>query len=73
MVEQFKKALTERDMILIHQHMQPSHEEIVNSAPPNAEVNDRWLALFSEAQVSKNLKGAHKEGHTYYQNQISTT
>ncbi|KAG7467675.1 hypothetical protein JOB18_021438 [Solea senegalensis] len=38
MVEQFKKTSMERDMILIHQHMQRTfalrHEGTVNSAPP---------------------------------------
>lgn len=65
MVEQFKRTSTERDMILIHQHMQRTfalrREEIVNSAPPIAELKDRWPALFCEAQVSKNLKRAFKK------------
>lgn len=60
MVEQFKKTSIERDMILIHHHMQRTfplrREGIVNSAPPIAELKDRWPALFCEAQVSKNLK-----------------
>lgn len=57
MVEQFKKTSAERDMILLHQHMQRTfalrREEIVNSAPPIAELKDRWPALFCESQVSK--------------------
>lgn len=61
MVEEFKKTLADRDMILVHQHMQRTfalrREEIVNSAPPIAELKDRWPALFSEAQVSKNILG----------------
>lgn len=66
MVEQFKKTVTDRDMIIIHQHIQRTfalrREEIVNSAPPIAELKDRWPALFCEAQVSKNLK-THCHGH----------
>uniref|UniRef100_A0A3B3TBI3 Uncharacterized protein n=1 Tax=Paramormyrops kingsleyae TaxID=1676925 RepID=A0A3B3TBI3_9TELE len=42
------------DMILIHQHMLHTfalrREEIVNSAPPVADLKDRWPALFCEAQ-----------------------
>lgn len=59
-VEEFKKTSSERDMLLIHQYMQRTfalrREEIVNSAPPIAELKDRWPAIFCEAQVSKNLK-----------------
>ncbi|XP_062865607.1 uncharacterized protein LOC134328441 [Trichomycterus rosablanca] len=55
MVEEFKKTIAERDMILIHKHMQRTfalrHEEIVNSAPPITELKDRWPALFCEAQL----------------------
>ncbi|KAK0141201.1 Sterile alpha motif domain-containing protein 3 [Merluccius polli] len=55
MVEQFKKTSIERDMILIHQPMQRTfalrREEIVNSAPPIAELKVRWPALFCEAQL----------------------
>ncbi|XP_057699041.1 sterile alpha motif domain-containing protein 3-like [Corythoichthys intestinalis] len=43
------------DMILIHQHMQRTfalrREEIVHSAPPIAELQDRWPALLCEAQL----------------------
>ncbi|AWP15641.1 Hypothetical protein SMAX5B_013948 [Scophthalmus maximus] len=56
MVEQFKRTSIERDMILIHHHMQRTFalrgEEIVNSALPIGELKDRWPALFCEAQVS---------------------
>ncbi|XP_071373622.1 uncharacterized protein [Centroberyx affinis] len=55
MVEEFKKTLADRDMMLVHQHMQRTfalrREEIVNLAPPIAELQDRWPALFSEAQL----------------------
>nr|XP_020444627.1 uncharacterized protein LOC109953477 isoform X2 [Monopterus albus] len=55
MVEQFKKASAERDMILIHQNMQRTfalrREEIVSSAPPIGELKARWPALFCEAQL----------------------
>ncbi|KAF1395641.1 hypothetical protein PFLUV_G00013710 [Perca fluviatilis] len=55
MVEQFKKTVIDGDMIMIHQHMQCTfalrHEEIVISAPPIAELKDRWPALFCEAQL----------------------
>ncbi|XP_031150549.1 uncharacterized protein LOC116046346 isoform X2 [Sander lucioperca] len=55
MLEQFKKTVIDRDMIMIHQHMQRTfalrREEIVNSAPPIAELKDRWPALFCEAQL----------------------
>ncbi|KAL0962624.1 hypothetical protein UPYG_G00342930 [Umbra pygmaea] len=55
MVDQFKKTVTDRDMIMIHQHMQRTfalrREEIVNSAPPIAELKDRWPALFCEGQL----------------------
>uniref|UniRef100_A0A673A2K9 Uncharacterized protein n=1 Tax=Sphaeramia orbicularis TaxID=375764 RepID=A0A673A2K9_9TELE len=54
-VEQFKRTSADRDMILIHQHMQRTfalrHEEIVHCAPPIAELKDRWPALFCEAQL----------------------
>ena len=60
MVEQFKRTLIERNAVLIHQLMQCTfavrREEIVNSGPPNADLKDRWPALLSEAQVSKQLK-----------------
>lgn len=50
-VEQFKKTLIERDMILVNQHMQHTFalrcEEIVNSAlPPIAEIREMACALF---------------------------
>uniref|UniRef100_A0A3B5A7P0 PB1 domain-containing protein n=1 Tax=Stegastes partitus TaxID=144197 RepID=A0A3B5A7P0_9TELE len=55
MVEQFKRTSADRDMILIHQNMQRTfafrREEIVHSAPPIAELKDRWPALFCEAQL----------------------
>ncbi|KAK2815957.1 hypothetical protein Q5P01_026424 [Channa striata] len=57
MVEQYKKTSAERHTILIHQYMQQTFalrwEEMVNSAPPNAELQDRWPALFCEAQMNK--------------------
>ncbi|XP_068570968.1 uncharacterized protein [Cebidichthys violaceus] len=55
MLEEFKKMPTDRDMVLVHQHMQCTfplrREEIVTLAPPIAELKDRWPALFSEAQL----------------------
>lgn len=62
----FKQPFVERDMYgHLRQHMQRTfalrREEIVNSAPPIAELKDRWPALFCEAQVSKNLKRAFKK------------
>ena len=61
MVEEFKKTPVDRDMILVYMHMQRTfalrREEIVTSAPPIAELKDRWPGLFSEAQVSKNILG----------------
>uniref|UniRef100_A0A3Q3RC73 PB1 domain-containing protein n=1 Tax=Monopterus albus TaxID=43700 RepID=A0A3Q3RC73_MONAL len=70
MVEKFKKASAERDMILIHQHMQRTfalrREEIVNSAPHIAELKDRWPALFCDAQVSKN-KNTLRSWHIHCQ------
>uniref|UniRef100_A0A3P8TPC2 Sterile alpha motif domain-containing protein 3-like n=1 Tax=Amphiprion percula TaxID=161767 RepID=A0A3P8TPC2_AMPPE len=55
MVEQFKKTSPERDMILIYLHMQHTfalrREEVVKSAPPIAEIKERWPALFCESQV----------------------
>ncbi|XP_056268091.1 uncharacterized protein LOC130192281 [Pseudoliparis swirei] len=54
-LEEFKKMPADRDMVLIHQHMQRTfplrREEIVTLAPPIAELKDRWPALFSEAQL----------------------
>lgn len=68
MVEQFKKTSPERDMILIHQSMQRTfalrREEIVNSAPPVADLVVRWPALFCEVHVSENLKGNGRNVHT---------
>jgi len=59
-VEQFKRTSMERDIMSIHHHMQRTfalrREEIVNLAPPVAELKDRWPALFCEAQVSIKLK-----------------
>ena len=59
MLEEFKKTPTDRDMVLVHQHMQRTfplrREEIVMLAPPIAGLKDRWPALFSEAQVSKSI------------------
>uniref|UniRef100_A0AAR2KGA4 Uncharacterized protein n=1 Tax=Pygocentrus nattereri TaxID=42514 RepID=A0AAR2KGA4_PYGNA len=55
MVEEFKKTTAERNMILIHQHMQRTfalrREEIVNSTSPIADLKERWPALFGEAQL----------------------
>ncbi|GLD47205.1 sterile alpha motif domain-containing protein 3-like protein [Lates japonicus] len=55
MVEQFKRTLMERDLILIHQHMQHTfalrREEIVSSAPPIAKMKERWPVFFHEAQL----------------------
>ncbi|XP_056266429.1 uncharacterized protein LOC130190815 isoform X2 [Pseudoliparis swirei] len=54
-LEEFKKMPANRDMVLVHQHMQRTfplrREEIVTLAPPIAELKDRWPALFSEAQL----------------------
>ncbi|XP_023138642.3 uncharacterized protein LOC111576907 [Amphiprion ocellaris] len=51
----FKKTSPERDMILIYLHMQHTfalrREEVVKSAPPIAEIKERWPALFCESQV----------------------
>ncbi|KAF0047693.1 hypothetical protein F2P81_001326 [Scophthalmus maximus] len=62
MVEQFKRTSIERDMILIHHHMQRTFalrgEEIVNSALPIGELKDRWPALFCEAQDKNNISAA---------------
>ncbi len=38
-------------------------EEIVNLAPPVAELKDRWPAVFCEAQVSIKLKMMLKNMH----------
>ncbi|KAJ8351759.1 hypothetical protein SKAU_G00232350 [Synaphobranchus kaupii] len=55
MLEEFKKTPADRDMVLVHQHMQRTfplrREEIVTLAPPIAELKERWPALFSEAQL----------------------
>lgn len=60
MVEQFKRTSMDRDIVFVHHHMQFTfalrREEIVNLAPPVAELKDRWPALFCEAQVSIKLK-----------------
>ena len=56
-LEEFKTMPVDRDIVLVHQHMQRTfplrREEIVTLAPPIAELKDRWPGLFSEAQVSK--------------------
>ncbi|KAL7852255.1 hypothetical protein SRHO_G00180400 [Serrasalmus rhombeus] len=62
MVEEFKKTTAERNMILIHQHMQRTfalrREEIVNSTSPIADLKERWPALFGEAQDKNDISAA---------------
>lgn len=64
MVEQFKKAPNERNMVNIYLHMQHTfslrREEIVTLRPPVEQFKERWPALFYEAQVRTNTKGIHK-------------